>query len=62
MQTTTTYSVLFPLWEGSKKYRQIGVTENPAENYRPSGALRFVDTSTNESFVLTDGGLVKATE
>jgi hypothetical protein len=59
---TTTYSVLFPLWKGSKTYRQIGITENPAANYRPGVTLRFVDINTNESFVLTGGGLVKVTE
>jgi hypothetical protein len=62
MTTTTTYSVLFPLWKGSKTYRQIGITENPAANYRPGVTLRFVDINTNESFVLTGGGLVKVTE
>jgi hypothetical protein len=62
MTTTTTYSVLFPLWKGSKTYRQIGITENPAANYRPGVTLRFVDINTNDSFVLTGGGLVKVTE
>ena len=62
MKTTTTYTVLFPIWKGSKTYRQIGITENPAANYRPGVTLRFVDNQTNESFVLTGGGLVKVTE
>jgi hypothetical protein len=61
MKTTTTYTVLFQLWKGAKKYRQIGITENPAANYRPGVTLRFVDNQTNESFVLTGGGLVKVT-
>jgi hypothetical protein len=62
MNTTTTYSVLFPIWKGSKTYRQIGITENPAANYRPGATLRFVDINTNDSFILTGGGLVKITE
>jgi hypothetical protein len=58
--TMTTYTVLFPLYKGSKKYRQIGITQNPAANYKPGVTLRFVDQASR-IYVLTGAGLVEAT-
>jgi hypothetical protein len=59
-KTMTTYTVLFPLYKGSKKYRQIGITQNPAANYKPGVTIRFVDQASR-IYVLTGAGLVEAT-
>lgn len=60
-QTKPTFTVLFPIFKGSKKFRQIGITNDPAANYKPGVTIRFRNEETGESFVLTGGGLVKVT-
>jgi hypothetical protein len=57
--TRPTFNVMLPIYKGSKKFRQIGITQAPAENYKPGVTLRFQDNATKELFVLTGGGLVK---
>lgn len=60
--TTTaaeTFTVLFPIFKGSKTFRQIGITNNPAANYRPGVTTQFESHTTGKRFVLTGAGLVQ---